>query len=144
MQLSSLYPFPSISSTLLRLFWETQQSFLQWYTWMGMCSPGQAGLHVQPEWTAGTVSCKSSSKITKKKQNCRKIVYKRESNGLWLPHAKPFHCCDPLQHTCCHFHLNHSRWNGFTVIHDSQLNRLTLSKFNYLKLFCLCSLQYSE
>lgn len=74
MQLSSLYPFPSISSTLLRLFWETQQSFLQWCTWMGMCSPGQAGLPVQSEWTAGTVSCKSSSKITKKKQNCRKIL----------------------------------------------------------------------
>lgn len=26
MQLCSLYPFPSISSTLLRLFWETQQA----------------------------------------------------------------------------------------------------------------------
>ncbi|CAB1428577.1 unnamed protein product [Pleuronectes platessa] len=39
---------PGISFMLLRLSWETQQTFL--YIWM--CHPGGAGLPVQPDWAA--------------------------------------------------------------------------------------------
>ncbi|CAB1452722.1 unnamed protein product [Pleuronectes platessa] len=42
---------PGISSMLLRLCWETQQTFLRPHLWM--CHPGGAGLPVQPDWTAG-------------------------------------------------------------------------------------------
>ncbi|XP_051540007.1 probable ATP-dependent RNA helicase DDX4 [Myxocyprinus asiaticus] len=40
-----------ISSMLLRLYWETQQTFLRRHVWM--CHPGGAGRPVQPEWAAG-------------------------------------------------------------------------------------------
>ncbi|KAL1005138.1 hypothetical protein UPYG_G00055020 [Umbra pygmaea] len=44
-----------ISSMLLRLYWETQQTVLQRN--LQMSHPGGAGLPVQPEWAAGTTSC---------------------------------------------------------------------------------------
>lgn len=43
-------PSPGISSTLLRLCWEAQQTFLQQQIWM--YHAGRAGWTAQPEWAA--------------------------------------------------------------------------------------------
>ena len=42
---------PGISSMLVRLCWETQQTLLQLHVWM--CHPRGAGLSVQSDWAAG-------------------------------------------------------------------------------------------
>ena len=46
---------PGVSSMLLTLCWETEQTFLRPHLWM--CPPGGAGLPVQPDQAAVTTSC---------------------------------------------------------------------------------------
>lgn len=48
-------PSPDNTSTLLSLCWGREQIFMWWQVWM--CNPGGAGLCVQHECAAGTVSC---------------------------------------------------------------------------------------
>lgn len=81
----------------------------------------------QPEWTAGISSC----------YYCQGHSWKTKEEGygesicLW-PHAKPltlgglrFHC------TCCHFNLYWSKWNSFTIIWTSLVDRLISLRLNW-------------
>lgn len=65
---------PGTSVTLLKRWWETQQSFLQQELWN--CHHGRAGLPVQPEWAAGTIPCYQlwQGKLAKSKTREKPII----------------------------------------------------------------------
>lgn len=69
-------PSPGISSTLLRLCWEAQQTFLQQQIWMHHA--GRAGWAAQPEWAA---SCCQEMTRALTKTKTRK---KRNNRESWL------------------------------------------------------------
>lgn len=69
-------PSPGISSTLLRLCWEAQQTFLQQQIWM--YHAGRAGWAAQPEWAASR--CQEMPRALTK----TKTRKKRNNRESWL------------------------------------------------------------
>lgn len=110
--------YQSCSSTLLRLFWKTQQTISWWHIHMDHLRGAE--LFVQPQWASGNLSpptsyYKNSKRAKHRKKQSGEIRSRQRSvattyktNAILRVVLLSFQC------NCYHFHLN--KWNGFTII----------------------------